>query len=71
MTIPKHFTHLFRRLVQGGLALSLTLIGMVAFSAVASAHQNLEAGVASCSSPLGSGYTVSWTVSNDWDMSEA
>jgi uncharacterized repeat protein (TIGR01451 family) len=27
--------------------------------------------VASCASPLGSGYTVSWTVSNDWDLSEA
>jgi hypothetical protein len=71
MTNTKRFTHLFRRLVQGGLALSLILFGMVAFSTVASAHNDLVVGVASCSSPLGSGSTVSWTVSNNWDISEA
>jgi hypothetical protein len=70
-TNTKRFTHWVRRLVQGGLALSLVLIGMVAFSTVASAHNDLVVGVASCSSPLGSGSTVSWTISNDWDMSEA
>jgi uncharacterized repeat protein (TIGR01451 family) len=58
-------------MVQGGLALSLVLLGLVAFSTVASAHDDTVVGVASCSSPLGSGYTVSWTVSNNWDMSEA
>jgi uncharacterized repeat protein (TIGR01451 family) len=71
MSTTKRFTHRFRRMVQGAVALSLVLIGMVAFSTVASAHDNLVVGVASCSSPIGSGYTVSWTVSNDWDMSEA
>jgi uncharacterized repeat protein (TIGR01451 family) len=70
MTNTNRFTHWFRRMAQGGLALSLVLIGVVAFSSVASAHDNLTVGVASCSSPLGSGYTVSWTVSNDYDMSE-
>jgi hypothetical protein len=58
-------------MAQGGLALSLVLIGIVAFSSVASAHNDAVVGVASCSSPLGSGYTVSWTVSNNWDVSEA
>jgi uncharacterized repeat protein (TIGR01451 family) len=71
MTNTKRFTRWFRRIAQGALALSLILIGMVAFSTVASAHDDLIVGVASCSSPLGSGYTVSWTVSNDYDMSEA
>jgi len=70
MTNTKHFTHWFGRMIQGALALSLVLIGMVAFSTVASAHDDLIVGVASCSSPLGSGYTVSWTVSNNWDISE-
>jgi hypothetical protein len=70
MTSTRRFTHWFRRMVQGGLALSLVLIGMVAFSTVASAHNDTVVGVASCSSPLGSGYTVLWTVSNEWDMSE-
>jgi uncharacterized repeat protein (TIGR01451 family) len=71
MITTKRFTHWLRRLVQGGVALLLTVVGMVAFSTVASAHNDVVVGVASCSSPLGSGYTVSWTVSNDWDMSEA
>ena len=69
--ITNCFTHRFRRMAQGGLALSLVLIGVVAFSTAASAHGDLVVGVASCSSPLGSGETISWTVSNDWDMSEA
>jgi len=71
MTSTKRFTHWFRRMAQGALALSLVLIGIVAFSTVASAHDDLIVGVASCSSPLGSGYTVSWTISNNYDMSEA
>ena len=63
--------HWFRRLALGGLALSLVLIGLVAFSAVASAHDDSIVGVASCASPLGSGYSVAWTISNDYDMAEA
>ena len=69
--ITNRFTHRFRRMAQGGLALSVVLIGVVAFSTAASAHSDVIVGVASCSSPLGSGDTISWTVSNDWDMSEA
>jgi uncharacterized repeat protein (TIGR01451 family) len=57
-------------MVQGALALSLVLLGLVAFTTVASAHDDTVVGVASCASPLGSGYTVAWTVSNNWDMSE-
>jgi uncharacterized repeat protein (TIGR01451 family) len=71
MTSTKRFTRRLRRTAQGALALSLVLIGLVAFSAAASAHDDIIVGVASCSSPLGSGYTVQWTVSNDYDISEA
>jgi uncharacterized repeat protein (TIGR01451 family) len=71
MISTARLTHGLHRMAQGGLALSLVLIGVVAFSTVASAHDDLIVGVASCSSPLGSGSTVSWTVSNNWDMSEA
>jgi len=71
MTNARRFRHGFGRLAQGGLALSLVLLGLVAFSTVASAHNDTVVGVASCSSPLGSGYSVAWTVSNDWDVSEA
>ena len=70
MMNAKRFTLWFRRLAQGALALSLVLIGLVAFSTLASAHDDQIVGVASCSSPLGSGYSVSWTISNDYDMSE-
>jgi uncharacterized repeat protein (TIGR01451 family) len=65
------FTHRFRRMAQGGLAVSLVLIGVVGFSKVASAHDDAIVGVASCSSPIGTGYTVSWTVTNNWDQTEA
>jgi uncharacterized repeat protein (TIGR01451 family) len=71
MTNTKRFRHWFRRIVQGGIALSVVLLGLVAFTTVASAHDDLIVGVASCASPLGSGYTVSWTISNNYDMSEA
>ncbi len=71
MTTATHLTHRFRRMTQGGLVVSLVLIGVLGFSKVASAHDDLIVGVASCSIPLGSGYTVSWTVTNDWDQTEA
>jgi uncharacterized repeat protein (TIGR01451 family) len=70
MSTTNRFTHRFRRMAQGVLALSLVLVGIVAFSTVASAHNDTVVGVASCASPLGSGYSVSWTVSNEWDLSE-
>ncbi len=71
MSHAKRATPWLRRGIQTGLASALVLIGMVAFSTVASAHNNTIVGVASCASPLGSGYTVAWTVSNEWDQTEA
>ena len=71
MTQAKRATPWLRRMIQAGLASALVLIGIVAFSTVASAHDNTIVGVASCASPLSSGYTVAWTVSNEWDQSEA
>ena len=70
MRNSRRFAHGFGRLAQVGLAASLVLLGLVAFTTVASAHNNTIVGVSSCASPLGTGYTVTWTVSNDWDMSE-
>jgi uncharacterized repeat protein (TIGR01451 family) len=67
----RRFAHGFGRFAQAGLAASLVLLGLVAFTTVASAHNDTIVGVSSCSSPLGSGYTISWTVANDWDISEA
>ena len=71
MTTATHLTHRFRRMAQGGLVVSLVLIGVLGFSKVASAHDDLIVGIASCSTPLGTGYTVSWTVTNNWDQTEA
>ena len=67
----RRFAHWFSRLAQVGLAASLVLLGLVVFTTVASAHNDTIVGVSSCSSPLGSGSTVTWTVANDWDVSEA
>jgi len=64
MTGTSHFTHGLHRIAQRGLALTLVLIGVVGFSKAASAHDDLIVGVASCSSPLGTSYTVSWTVTD-------
>jgi hypothetical protein len=70
MTHTKRATPWLRRAMQAGLASALVLIGLVAVSTVASAHDDTIVGVASCASPLGSGYTVAWTVSNEWDQTE-
>jgi uncharacterized repeat protein (TIGR01451 family) len=70
MTNTKRATTWRRRMMQAALAASLVLIGMVAFGTVASAHDNVIVGVASCASPLGSGYDVTWTISNEWDQTE-
>jgi len=51
--------------------MALALVGLVAFgTTVASAHDDAITGSASCATPLGTGYTVTWTISNDWDESE-
>ena len=71
MTIAGRFTRPFRMIVRGVIALSLALIGMVALSAAASAHSDAVASGVSCASPLGTGYVITWTVSNEWDLSEA
>src|ERR1700677_3901922 len=70
MRNSRRVAHRGGRRAQVGLAASLVLLGLVAFTTVASAHNNTIVGVSSCASPLGTGYTVTWTVSNDWDMSE-
>jgi uncharacterized repeat protein (TIGR01451 family) len=70
MRNSRRFAHGLGRLAQVGLAASLVLLGLVAFTTVASAHNNTIVGVSSCASPLGTGYTVTWTLANDWDMAE-
>jgi len=71
MTTTGRATPWLRRIIHAAIASALVLIGTVAFSTVASAHDNAIVGVASCASPLGSGFTIAWTVSNEWDQTEA
>jgi uncharacterized repeat protein (TIGR01451 family) len=71
MTSARRATPWLRRVIHAGFASALVLIGTVAFSTVASAHDNAIVGAASCASPLGSGFTITWTVSNEWDQTEA
>jgi hypothetical protein len=66
-------THRRRRLHRTaglGLLIAVTATGLLGFGTAASAHANIVSGAVSCASPLGSGYQVVWTVSNDWNLSE-
>jgi hypothetical protein len=53
-----------------GLGGAITVAGVLGFGTAAYAHANIVSGVVTCASPLGSGYQVAWTVSNDWNLSE-
>jgi hypothetical protein len=61
-----------RLLVQGGLASVLAVAGLVAFATEASAHNNLfESVTATCDAPgSGAGATLTWTMYNNWNLSE-
>jgi hypothetical protein len=53
-----------------GIAGALTVVGLVVVAGSASAHANLLTGVAACAAPTGTGVTVTWTVANDYNLSE-
>ena len=63
---PRHV----RRVVQGGLASALAVVGLVAFATPAFAHHDIISASASCSPPLGSGFTVTWTIQNDFNLTQ-
>lgn len=60
-----------RRTIHGVLAASLAIVGLLIFATPAFAHENFITGVPICASPLGSGYTITWTVANDFNLAEA
>ena len=57
-------------MVKGGLASAVAVVGLVAFATPAFAHDNIVSATASCASPAGSGYTIDWTVQNDYNATE-
>ncbi len=59
-----------RRTFFSGLALVLAGIGLVAFSAPTYAHNNNVNSKGVCATPLGTGYVVTWTVANDFNLPE-
>ena len=48
----------------------MAVVGLVAFATPAFAHDNIVHATASCASPAGSGYTIDWTVQNDYNATE-
>lgn len=58
-----------RRLAAATAAVSLSAVGLVGFAGVASAHANKVSGTAVCQSD--GTYTVTWTVANDFNLSES
>ncbi len=59
-----------RHVVKGGLASALAIVGLVAFATPAFAHNDIVSAQASCANPLGSGYTIVWTIANDYNVTE-
>ncbi len=55
---------------MGGLASAIAVVGLVAFSTPAFAQDNAITANASCSSPLGSGVQITWTIANDSNVPE-
>ena len=52
------------------LAAVVAVVGLVVMAGPAAAHGNDVSGVTSCASPLGTGYSITWTIANDWDEVE-
>ena len=59
-----------RRVIEGGLASALAVVGLLAFATPAFAHDNIISASASCASPLGTGFQVVWTIENDFNLPE-
>src|ERR1700744_3724356 len=59
-----------RHVVTGTAASALAIVGLVACAPPSFAHNNLISANASCASPLGSGYTIVWTIQNDFNEPE-
>jgi len=57
-------------MVKGGLASAVAVVGLVAFATPAFAHDNIVSATAGCASAAGSGYTIDWTVQNDYNATE-
>jgi hypothetical protein len=57
-------------MVIGGASSALALVGLVVFATEASAHNNYVTPTASCNTPLGSGATLNWVITNDYPLSE-
>ena len=53
---------------MGGLASALTIVGLVAFATPAFAHYDNITASASCSTPLGTGFKITWTIENDFNL---
>ena len=58
------------RAIKGGVASALAVVGLVAFATPAFAHDNIVSATASCANPAGSGYTIVWTIQNDYNGPE-
>ncbi len=52
------------------MASALVVVGLVAFATPAFAHDDIVSATASCASPAGSGYTIVWTIQNDFNLTE-
>ena len=63
-------TSTLRLIVIGGASSALALVGLVVFATQASAHNNYVTPTATCNTPLGSGATLNWVITNDYPLSE-
>ena len=56
--------------ITGGLASALAVVGLAAFATPAFAQDNMLSPTASCTSPLGNGVQITWTIANSFNLPE-
>ncbi|HEY5273306.1 MAG TPA: hypothetical protein VIJ34_08740 [Acidimicrobiales bacterium] len=56
--------------IRVGVAATVAALSLMAVASPAFAHENFVTGTASCATVPGTGYQVTWTITNDWNLSE-
>ena len=56
--------------IRIGVAATVAALSLMAVASPAFAHENFVTGTTSCATVPGTGYQVSWTITNDWNLSE-
>src|SRR5277367_6822858 len=56
--------------IRVGVAATVAALSLMVVASPAFAHENFVTGTTSCATVPGTGYQVTWTITNDWNLSE-